>query len=76
MAPDPAGDSVTLGEVYRGLVEVKDATRENTREMSRLGAAVEVGRDKTGRLEMIVYGTGAMASAALITAVLSLIQQR
>lgn len=58
------------------MVEVKEATRDNTREVSQLRTAVEVGRSKTGRLETIVYGTGAMAAAALISSVLSLVLRR
>lgn len=70
-------DDVTIGELYRSLdsfkAECREAFRDLGKDVSGTKIVVEVERPKVRRLETIVYGTGAMAAAALITAVLGLV---
>lgn len=67
----PDADDVTLGEVNRNVTGLRDDMRNLTKDVIDLKVATGRMADKTSRLETIVYGAGALATAALITAVIN-----
>lgn len=66
-------DDVTLGEVNRNVVLLREDLREIAREFVNLKTLTSTNSDRVRRLEMIVYGTGAMSTAALVTAAFSIL---
>jgi hypothetical protein len=68
-----ADDDVTLGEVNRNVTALRQDIKDLTKDVTDLKVGYGKNSDKTARLETIIYGTGGLATAALITAVFSLI---
>lgn len=71
-----AGDDdvdVTLGEVNRNVTGLRADIKELTKDMTELKVSNGTQKDRVRRLESIVYGTGAVATAGLVTAILGLV---
>lgn len=64
-------DAVTLGEVNRNVIGLRNDFREHSRDLRDLQVAVGTLADKTKRLETIVYGALATGITGLITAVIA-----
>lgn len=68
-----AGDDVTLGELGRNVEGLRTDVRDLSKDVTELKVASSTGTDRTKRLEAIVYGSLGVATAGLITAVLSIV---
>jgi hypothetical protein len=66
-------DGVTLGEVNRNVAALRGDVKELTKDVTELKITAGTTSDKTARLESIVYGALAVATAGLITAVVTAI---
>jgi hypothetical protein len=73
-------DDVTLGEVSRGMDEVKrelDGVRTDVTEIKvTLAGFTGTTKEKVDRLEKVVYGTLGVALAGLITAIVQLVTHK
>jgi hypothetical protein len=69
-------DDVTLGEVNRNVTGLRQDIREMFKDVTALKVSAGTQADRVKRLESIVYGMGAVATAGLITAILGTVLDR
>jgi hypothetical protein len=69
-------DTVTLGEVNRNVIDLRSDIKELTKDVTELKVSTGTQADRVRRLEGIVYGTGAVATAGLVTAVLGVVLRK
>jgi hypothetical protein len=67
---------VTLAEVNRNVSGLRVDIKELSKDVVELKVATSTQRDRVRRLETIVYGTGAVATAGFVTAILGVILKR
>lgn len=68
-----AEEDVTLAEVNRNVTALRSDIKDLTKDVTELKVANGTQQDRVKRLESIVYGTGAVAIGALVTALMGVL---